>query len=117
MQNVLRAHFGFQGAIFSDDMCMAGAQEGGTVAERVQTALQAGADMALICNDREAVEPALSLLDDYSQPVSHARLAAMRANNRRYQEHAYRSASWQHDLERLEQMRQAQPILELDGNA
>ena len=30
MQTVLRGEFSFQGAIFSDDMCMAGAEVGGT---------------------------------------------------------------------------------------
>ena len=117
MQSVLRNELGFHGAIFSDDMCMAGASEGGSVAERVQTALQVGADMALICNDRAALAPVLSLLDGYARPVSHARLAAMRACRKTYNSAPYRSDRWQKDLERLEQVRQAQPALELDGNA
>jgi beta-N-acetylhexosaminidase len=116
MQSVLRNELNYHGAIFSDDMCMAGASEGGTVAERVQTALEAGADMALICNEREAVAPALELLSGYAKPVSHVRLAAMRASREHYESAPYRSDGWQRDIERLEQVRQAQPTLELEGN-
>ena len=117
MQEVLRNELNFHGAIFSDDMCMAGASEGGTVAERVQTSLAEGADMALICNDRDSVAPALKLLEGFSRPVSHARLAAMRGNRKQYEQMPYRSYNWESDVARLAEVRQAQPILELDGNA
>ncbi len=116
MNTVLRQQFGFQGAIFSDDMCMSGASEGGNVAERVQIALEAGADMALICNDRSCVAPALAVLEDYARPVSHTRLAAMRANKEQYMKVHYQSDAWRRDLDALEAARQARPALELDGN-
>ena len=115
MNSVLRQELGFNGAIFSDDLSMKGAEVGGDVAQRATTALQSGADMVLICNDREAVGPALAALEGYANPVSHARLAAMRMNRERYGEHAYGSDAWAADVERLQTAFAAAPPLELDG--
>ncbi|GHB10530.1 beta-N-acetylhexosaminidase [Salinicola rhizosphaerae] len=47
---MLREEFGFKGTIFSDDLTMAAAHAAGTPAERASAALEAGCDMAVICN-------------------------------------------------------------------
>jgi len=51
LRRVLRAELGFHGAVFSDDLVMAGAACGGAPGERVRRALKAGCDMVLACND------------------------------------------------------------------
>jgi len=94
----LRDQFGFKGAIFSDDLTMGGAEEAGTVPERTRIALDAGADMALICNNPEAAVAAINELkneqDKYISPVSHGRLAAMRARRDKSAEMIYGSQQW-----------------------
>jgi beta-N-acetylhexosaminidase len=114
MQQILRGELGFQGAIFSDDLTMEGASVGGSVAERVATTLDAGADMALICNNRGAVGPVLDELAGYSSPASAGRLAAMRADQRKYADAPRDSADWRQAVAKLD-MALARPSLTLDG--
>jgi len=116
INSVLRRELGFAGAIFSDDLSMKGAAVGGAVPERALTALRAGADMVLVCNDREAIPAVLNALTEYSSPVSHARLAAMRKNDTNYQQYVYGGSSWQRDLAQVSAMMDARPAFELDGD-
>ena len=115
LQRELRDNLAFNGAIFTDDLSMAGAAIAGSVPERVRQALEAGADMALICNDPDAAGQVLASLSGFSNPAGHARLVALRA-------HA--PADTRTDLQDHPQWRQAtsqlaaalgRPILELRG--
>jgi beta-N-acetylhexosaminidase len=77
VQDILRAQLGFQGVIFSDDLCMAGAELGACHADRAELALEAGCDMVLVCNHRPAAVEVLESLGDYSNPTAQMRLARM----------------------------------------
>jgi beta-N-acetylhexosaminidase len=77
LQEVLRQRFGFEGVIFSDDLNMAAADAGGDYRERAQTAIDAGCDLVLVCNNRPAATQVLSALSDYSNPASQTRILRM----------------------------------------
>jgi beta-N-acetylhexosaminidase len=78
LQDILRGRLRFQGAIFSDDLSMEAARQGGTLTEAAAAALQAGCDMVLICNQPEEAEKVLDALRFTPSKESHQRLKAMR---------------------------------------
>lgn len=59
LQDILRGDLGYRGIIFSDDLSMVGAHAVGDPQARIDAALYAGCDMALVCNDRAAAEQVL----------------------------------------------------------
>jgi beta-N-acetylhexosaminidase len=63
LQDMLRAHFNFDGVIFSDDLSMEGASVAGTVVDGARAALTAGCDMVLICNAPDKADQLLGELD------------------------------------------------------
>lgn len=85
LREKLRAELGFEGAVFTDDLSMGGAAAAGGLAERVGQSLDAGADMALICNDPEGAAQLLDAHDFRPDPAAQARLVAMRGDVARYQ--------------------------------
>lgn len=85
LTGILRNEMGFGGAIFSDDLGMGAAAFAGGPLQRAQTALDAGCDMVLACNDRGATEAIIDGLDQriIHRPDSLHRLRAMRYNRPR----------------------------------
>lgn len=79
IQKILRQTLKFDGVLFSDDLSMQAAVVAGGADARIQAALNAGCDIGLVCNDREAAKLALDGIKDYPLP-NQARLERMRGN-------------------------------------
>ncbi|WP_233831432.1 beta-N-acetylhexosaminidase [Paraburkholderia sp. ZP32-5] len=78
LQDILRGKLGFEGAIFSDDLSMEAARQGGTLTEAASAALEAGCDMVLICNQPHEAEKVLDGLRFEPSKESRRRLKRMR---------------------------------------
>jgi beta-N-acetylhexosaminidase len=98
LQDVLRGQLKFDGLIFSDDLSMEGAAVAGGPPERAQTALAAGCDMVLLCNNPKGLDELLESLKDV--PLQKAeRLERMRKQGGR-------------DLRKSVAYREAQEVLQ-----
>jgi beta-N-acetylhexosaminidase len=78
---VLRGELRFRGAVFADDLSMAGAAAFGGIAERGRMALEAGCDVLPVCNDRAAATALLDALRGTPDPVGRLRLARLRGRD------------------------------------
>ena len=94
IREVLRGELGFKGAVFTDDMSMAGAAVAGDIVVRSQRALAAGSDMVLICNSRPSVVTVLDQLKAEPEPASHMRLVRMRGRDGMPREQLHASNEW-----------------------
>ncbi len=81
LQHVLRRQLRFQGVIFSDDLNMTAADAAGSYAARAASAVQAGCDMVLICNNRQAALEIVEHLQQHNDPAAHVRLLRMHGRN------------------------------------
>lgn len=114
MRTQLREQMGFDGAIFSDDMSMKATTQFGSMATRAGMALDAGADMVVICNDRPAAAKAVAALNDYSNPPSLVRLARLHGGKAMNRDDLRASSEWTSAVERVASWT-SRPVLELDA--
>jgi beta-N-acetylhexosaminidase len=82
LKQILRDELEFQGALFSDDINMAGANLAGDYVARTRTALAAGCDMVLICNNPMGAVQVLEQLGEYHELISQVRLMRMHGRRR-----------------------------------
>jgi beta-N-acetylhexosaminidase len=94
LKEILRKRLGFQGAIFSDDLDMAGACVAGSPLERAQAALTAGCDVALACNDRQAAVIILDGLKISADSMAQLRLIRLYGCSRLTLEQMRESKYW-----------------------
>ncbi len=77
LQKVLRERLAFNGAILSDDLSMQAATVAGDVTSRTKLALEAGCDMALLCNQPKMADELLANLEWTMSAMSLTRLARL----------------------------------------
>lgn len=101
LHETLRRRLAFQGAVFSDDLCMAAAAAIGDVTERVKRALAAGCDMAIVA-DPDEVPEVLDRVSAESDPTRQARLTSLRGTGRTTLERLHKTLDWRNARDRLE---------------
>jgi beta-N-acetylhexosaminidase len=101
LRDILRRRLGFQGVIFSDDLNMAAARQGGGFAERARAALQAGCDMVLVCNNPRGAAEVLDELRDYSEPAAHLRMVRMHGRQKLNRERMHLDPAWHRAVQAL----------------
>ncbi|MGK0249259.1 MAG: beta-N-acetylhexosaminidase [Oleispira sp.] len=91
LQTILRQQLGFKGLIYSDDLSMEGAAASGSPAIRAEKAKNAGCNVLLICNHREAAQEIVDTVRDQHWPL--ISLSNMKAQDSIASE-LYKSDSW-----------------------
>lgn len=104
LQKILRGELGFEGAIFSDDLSMAGAAGVGDFMDRARLAQHAGCDMLLVCNNGSAAEQVLDNLPIKNNEDRERRLQAMRGRRPFNPQDLFKSEQWQQASQQIQQL-------------
>jgi len=114
IREVLRGDLGFAGAVFADDLSMAGAAAFGDIVARAGRARDAGCDVLPVCNDREAAIALLDAMRVAPDPVSQMRLARLHGRDAA-PDPVERDARWQGAVAAARSLVD-RPALELEGD-
>ncbi|HWK49083.1 MAG TPA: beta-N-acetylhexosaminidase [Steroidobacter sp.] len=95
LQSELRGRLGFDGAIFTDDLSMAGAKAIGDMPARAKAALAAGCDVLSLCNDRQGVLQVIDSLRGSEDPLSQVRMARLHGKPGSARQALHASKEWQ----------------------
>lgn len=108
IQKILRQELQFDGVLFSDDLTMQAACVAGGADARIIAALQAGCDMGLVCNQRDAACLALDAITQLPLP-NQERLERMRGQipNIVIGETLYLGEEWQSVKKIIEDFKQS----------
>lgn len=91
LQTILRQQMGFDGLIYSDDLSMEGAAASGAPAVRAEKAKNAGCNVLLICNHRDAAQEIVDTVRENQWPLLN--LENMKAK-KSVAENLYQSTDW-----------------------
>jgi len=94
IKDILRGELGFDGVVFSDDLCMEAAGVAGDINARAQSAFDAGCDMVLVCNQPQLAEQVAGYLETINQPCS-PRLLKLRCNASADRRNPDQGSDWQ----------------------
>ena len=111
---VLRGELGFTGAVFADDLSMAGAASVGDIVTRAGLALSAGCDVLPVCNDRASLKRLLDGLQVEVDPAARLRLVRMRGRHEFSPAALRAGTAWQASQDWLQRCTAA-PQLEFDA--
>ena len=66
IKHFIRQKFQYDGVVFSDDLCMRGAESVGDMSARTELAIKAGCDVLLVCNNPDASDDVLAAAELYT---------------------------------------------------
>jgi beta-N-acetylhexosaminidase len=101
LQEILRERLGFKGIIFSDDMGMMAAKQYGDIVHTVRSALAAGCNRVLLCNEPDAVGLLLEGLNQFTSSFSNGILQPVQKAHYTWSELSHQSR-WQNLHTKLE---------------
>lgn len=101
LQTILRKQLNFKGAIFSDDLSMAGANVLGDYQQRARAATDAGCDMILVCNQRQAAIEVLECLGTTVNENASQRLQTLYGNKNITGQELNKDKLWQDAVKKL----------------
>jgi beta-N-acetylhexosaminidase len=110
LRDILRGGLDFQGVIFSDDLNMMAAGAGGGYVERAQSAIQAGCDMLLICNNRPAAVAIVDAFGEHHDPVAQLRQLRMHGRGQVDRVSLHERPEWQRAIRYVAQLEEFETL-------